>query len=92
MGLLSEQEKAYCRALEALGEKRYATADREFDACRAIFKDGKGFGIIALATKIMARLETEKTYNEKMQTEIEEALDHGEKAVIRGQGNQEKTR
>lgn len=92
MGLLTEQEKAYCRALEALGEKRYAVADREFDACRDLYADGPGFRIIAMATKIMARLENERAQAEEIQTDIEEAVDHGEKTVIRGQSEQEETR
>ena len=92
MGLLTEQEKAYCRALEALGAKQYAVADREFDTCRGLFEDGLGFQIIAAATKIMARLEIEKARIEKIQTEIEEAVCHGEKTVICGQGEQEETR
>jgi len=92
MGLLTEQEKAYCRALEALGEKHYAVADREFDACQELFEDGLGFRIIAAATKIMARLEAEKAQAERIQTEIEEAVCHGEKTVICGQSEQEETR
>jgi hypothetical protein len=92
MGLLTQQEKAYCRALAALGEKRYAAADREFDLCQALFADSLGFQIVAMATKILARLNEADTELSKIKTEIEEAVNHGQKAIICRQDRKEETR
>lgn len=92
MGLLTEQEKAYCRALEALTGKDYIAADLEFDACQALFEKSPGFNIVAVATKLLVKLEYEKTKLLKIQAEIEETDSHGEEAVVRRQGKQEETR
>ncbi len=92
-GLLTEQEKAYCRALEALTAKDYAAADREFDECKTLFEKSPGFNIVAVATKLLVRLEREKKNLAKIEAEIiEETERHGEKTVIFGQGEQEETR
>lgn len=90
--LLTEQEKAYCRALEALAAKDYAAADREFDVCNALFENSPGFNIVAVATKLLVRLEREKAKLSKTKAEIEETDRHGEEAIVCGQGKQEETR
>lgn len=90
--LLTEREKAYCRALEALAAGNYTAADREFDVCSALFEKSPGFNIVAVATKLLVRLQQEKTQLSKIETEIEETDRHGEEAIVRGQGEQEETR
>jgi hypothetical protein len=85
-GLLTEQEKAYCRALEALTAKDYAAADREFEGCKALFEKSSGFNIVAAATKLLVRLEQEKLRISKIDAEIEETDSHGEETVVRRQG------
>jgi hypothetical protein len=90
--LLTEQEKAYCRALEALATGDYAAADREFDVCSALFEKSSGFNIVAVATKLLVRLQQEKIKLSKIKNEIEETDRHGEETIVRGQGEQEETR
>jgi len=91
--MLSSEEKAYCRALEALRKKDYITADIEFDAAIQLYRESSGFRIMAQAAKILAELEQrEKQLQITKETIIEETVTHGEETVIRRQGFQEKTR
>ncbi|MEE9442822.1 MAG: hypothetical protein V3V99_09175 [candidate division Zixibacteria bacterium] len=89
--MLSFEEKAYCRALGALRNKDYISADKEFEASGNNFSGSQGLKIIKEATKLMAVLRIEKLKLEKTEIAIEENLSHGEKAVICGQNKQEKT-
>jgi len=89
--MLSKEEKAYCRALEALRNKDYITADKEFVNCSALFSESRGFKLISEATRMLVQLHREKEKLSKIETEIEEAVCHGEKTVICGQGEQEET-
>ncbi|MFH1699127.1 MAG: hypothetical protein ABIE07_00955 [Candidatus Zixiibacteriota bacterium] len=89
--MLSFEEKAYCRALEALHKKDYISADKEFEASGNEFSGSKGLKIIKESTKLMAVLRIEKLKLEKTEIVIEENLSHGKEAVICGQSQQEKT-
>jgi hypothetical protein len=89
--MLSFEEKAYCRALEALRNKDYISADKEFEASGDEFSGSRGLKIIKEATKLMALLRNEKLNFEKTRNEIKENLSHGEKTVVFGQSQQEKT-
>lgn len=90
--MLSGEEKAYCRALEALQNKDYQTADKEFDRCRELYAGSRGFHIIAEATRLLAFIRAEQQKLTKKETDIEEASCHGEETIVRGQSEQEKTR
>lgn len=87
--MLSLEEKSYCRALEALRKKDYITADKEFKACRSLFADSTGIKIISEATRILVVLQEEKQKLEINEERIQEAIRHGEKAIVCGQGKQE---
>lgn len=89
--MLTQEEKAYCRALEALKKKDYITADKEFGNCGAMFGESRGFQLISEATGMLVQLHKEKAKLLKIQTEIEEAVCHGKETVICGQGEQEET-
>jgi hypothetical protein len=90
--MLSLEEKAYCRALEALKKRDYVTADREFDNCASMFADSRGFKIISEAARMLARLRNEKSNTVNIKTEIKESVSHGEETIVCGQGEQEETR
>lgn len=85
--MLTHNEKAYCRGLEALRNKDYSEADKEFGKSRELFGDNKGFKIITEAVAMLAFLDDEK---KKMEIEIEENFNHGKKTIIRGQSLEEK--
>jgi TolA-binding protein len=89
--MLKKEEKAYCRALEALQNKDYTAADKEFESCSDLYADSQGFNIISEATKLLAELKREKKKFDKTENEIEEAVCHGEETVVCGQGQQEET-
>jgi len=90
--MLSVEEKAYCRALEALKRKDYVAAVQEFDACGPRFGDNRGFQIMSEAARLMVALRQECEQKQKIQNEIKEAISHGKETIIRGQGVQEETR
>jgi hypothetical protein len=90
--VLSKEEKAYCRALEALQKRDFGAADKEFSICRPMFADSRGFRIISEATGMLVQLQKEKEKLIKIKTEIKEAVCHGEETVVCGQGEQEETR
>jgi outer membrane protein assembly factor BamD (BamD/ComL family) len=90
--MLSKEEKAYCRALEALQNKDYQTADKEFERCRSLYADSKGFHIIAEATRMLAFIRAEQQKQTITASAIEETFSHGEETVVRGQSEQEETR
>jgi len=92
MAMITGEEKAYCRGLTALKEKNYAAADKEFDVCGAAYGKSGGFQIMAVATKLLARLQQEKTMILKTAHAIEEAVSHGKETVVCRQGEQEETR
>ncbi len=87
--MLSSDEKCYCRALEALRKKDYITADKEFEACRELFADSAGMKIISEATRILVALKDEKHKLNSIEETIQEAISHGEKAIVCGQSQQE---
>lgn len=87
--MLSPEEKSYCRALEALRKKDYITADKEFKACRSLFTGSKRVKIISEATRILVVLQEEKQKQKINEERIQEAISHGEKAIVCGQGEQE---
>jgi hypothetical protein len=89
--MLSREEKAYCRALEALQKKDYITADKEFGNCDSLFAESRGYKIISEATRLLVQLQKEKEQLSNIETEIEEAVCHGEETVVCGQGEQEET-
>jgi hypothetical protein len=92
MTMIPGPEKAYCRGLTALKEKDYAAADREFDACGAAYGKSGGFRIMAVATKLLARVQREKMMILKTTHAIEEAVSHGKETIVCRQGEQEETR
>ena len=57
--MLSPEEKAYCRGLEALKKKNYAAADKEFKECGELYGRGRGFKIIVEAVHLLAYLRQE---------------------------------
>ena len=89
--MLTPEEKAYCRALEALRKKDYITADKEFGNCGAMFAESRGFKVITEATRMLVQLHKEKTKLQKIQTEIKEAVSHGKETIVCGQGEQKET-
>jgi len=90
--MLTEEEKSYCRALEALRKKDYLAADTELKRCGRYLAQSRGLRIIAEAVAMLVRLEREKKKLTKNETEIEEAVCHGEETVVCGQGEQEEAR
>ena len=89
--MLTQEEKSYCRALEALKKKDYITADKEFDNCRGMFSESRGFKLISEATRMLVQLHKEKAKLSKIRTEIKESVSHGEETIVCGQGEQEET-
>jgi outer membrane protein assembly factor BamD (BamD/ComL family) len=88
---LNKEEKAYCRALEALRKKDYTTADKEFKICGQQYGKNQGFNIISQATKLLAYLRQRDGKLTKLETEIKESGTHGEETIVCGQGQQEKS-
>ncbi len=87
--MLSAEEKAYCRALEALRRKDYLSADKEFEACRSLFANNRGRQIITEAARLMVEVGREKRERENIKQFIEEASTNGKETNICGQGQQE---
>ena len=85
--MLTHNEKAYCRGLEALRNKDYPAADKEFRKSKELFGDNKGFKIITEAVAMLAFLYDEK---KKIEIEIEENHNHGKETIICGQSFKEK--
>jgi outer membrane protein assembly factor BamD (BamD/ComL family) len=81
-GILTPEEKAYCRGLEALRKKDYAVADKEFKACAKLHGDSRGFNIIAQAAGLMAVLQQEKVKISKLENHIRETAENGEETVV----------
>jgi hypothetical protein len=90
--MLSREEKAYCRGLEALRRNDYISADQEFTICGELYGSSRGFKIISEATRLLAMLQREKTRTKITDSTIQEAVQDGEKAIICGQGIEEETR
>ncbi|MCK5125577.1 MAG: hypothetical protein KAR42_04920 [candidate division Zixibacteria bacterium] len=89
--MLSFEEKSYCRALEALRKKDYITADKEFEACKSLYVDSAGIKIISEAVRTLVALRDEKKKLEKREITIQETVNHGEEAIVCGQGQQEES-
>lgn len=89
--MLSPEEKAYCRGLEALKLKDYAAADKEFETCREQYGHSQGFKIIAEATHLLTRLWREKQQAEIKKSDIKENSSHGEETIVCGQSLQEES-
>lgn len=87
--MLTKEEKAYCRALEALQNKDYIAAEMELGRCRVLFADSRGFKIISEATGMLVQLQKEKAKLTNNETQIKEAVCHGEETVVFGQSEQE---
>ena len=90
--MLSREEKAYCRGLEALKQRDFALAGKEFEACGELHGSSKGFRIVAEATRLLVVLAEEKQRLEKFKMTIKEASGHGKETVVRGQGIEKETR
>ncbi len=90
--MLSVEEKAFCRALEALKRRDFDGAVTEFDACGGRFDENKSIRIMAEATRLIVALRQEYERKQKIQNDIKEAINHGKEAIIRGQSIEEKTR
>jgi hypothetical protein len=90
--MLSAEEKAYCRALEALKRKDYGAAVEAFDSCGGRFGNNASFKIMAEAARLMVALREECERKQEIQNKIKEAISHGKETIIRGQGVQEETR
>ncbi|MCP4566166.1 MAG: hypothetical protein GY841_01160 [FCB group bacterium] len=88
---MSPEEKAYCRGLEALRQKDYPAADKEFETCREQYGQSQGFMIIAEATHLLMRLRQEKQQTEIKKNEIKENSSHGEETIVCGQSLQEES-
>lgn len=89
--MLSAEEKAYCRALEALRKKDYLSADKEFKACRSLFANNRGRQIITEAARLMVEIGREKSEQNRMNQFIEEAETNGKETIICGQGQQKES-
>ena len=87
--MLSPEEKAYCRGLEALKKKDYAAADKEFETCREQYGHSQGFMIIAEAAHLLTRLRQEKEPTEIKENDIKENSSYGEETIVCRQGLQE---
>ena len=92
MGILSPEEKAYCRGLEALRNKDFELADSEFRQCGEQYGESRGFSIIAEAAALMVLLRKEKKTKTTIKNRIQELSEYGEETIVCGQGEQEETR
>lgn len=82
--MLQSDEKAYCRALEALRKRDYVAANREFEAGGCRIGQSAGFRIIVEATRMLAELERrDLELDEIDSTTIKEIITHGEETIIR---------
>ncbi len=90
--MLTTEEKAYCRGLEALQRREYAVAVKELEACKSQFAGSQNFLIIAEAATLLAQLEEQKQKMRNAFHTSEEIESHGEEASIRGQGFEEEAR
>ena len=70
-------------------KKDYITADKEFEGCRDLYTESAGIRIISEATKILVAVADEKEKLKKVEKKIEETKNHGEKAIVCGQSEQE---
>lgn len=89
--MLSAEEKAYCRALEALRKKDYLSADKEFKACRSLFANNRGRQIITEAAHLMVEIGREKRERIRIKQFIKETAPDGKETVVCGQGQQEES-
>jgi hypothetical protein len=87
--MLSVEEKAYCRGLEALRRKDYAAAAAEFELCGERRTASPGFAIAAEATRLLAYVGEERRRMNEIDHIVKETPGHGKETIIRGQGLQE---
>lgn len=90
-GILTDEEKAYCRGLEALKGKNYVLANRELEICGNLYRESRGFTIIAEATRILACLNQDRERLAKIENKIKETSGYGKETVICGEGIEEET-
>jgi|GEM_PF-3586978 len=90
-GILTDEEKAYCRGLEALREKNYVSAYEEFEICGNLYSESRGFTIIAEATRILACLSQDRKRLEKIEKKIKETSGYGKETIILREGIEEET-
>lgn len=75
--MLSPEEKAYCRALEALTRRDYPAAISSFEKCGERFADNQRLQIMAQAARIICAVQEEKRLREFIESNIVEALLNG---------------
>jgi hypothetical protein len=75
--MLSPEEKAYCRALEALSRKEFESAVREFDLCGERLDGNYRLQIMAQAARILCVIQKEKRQRQSFESKIKESLLNG---------------
>lgn len=75
--MLTVEEKAYCRALEALCRKNFEIAVAEFEKCGERLDENKRLQIMAQAARIICVIREEKRQRETIESNIKEAQVNG---------------
>ena len=84
-GILSGQEKAYCRGLDALRKNDYIVADKFFKECSELHRGSHGFEIIAQATQMLVFIEGQKQ-KQHLTENTKEIEENGKETILLGQG------
>jgi hypothetical protein len=90
--VLTPQEKAYCRGLEALRRRDFIAADKEFAACGEQNTGRDRFSILIEATRLLAYIRMEKERLAKMENTLQETIHHGQETIVCRQGIEEEPR
>lgn len=90
--MLTPQEKAYCRGLEALRRKDFIAADKEFATCGEQTAGHDRFSILTEATRLLAYIRLEKDRLNKIENTLQETIHHGKETIICRQGIEEEPR
>ncbi len=82
--MLSDAEKAYCLALEALKRKDYPAASNHFDKAVPHFKNNREFNLLRQTTELLLAVKEErKKLDGEDMIELEEVLPYGEEKDFR---------
>lgn len=92
--MLDPSEKAYCRALQALGDKQYQRAAGFFDQAAEFFSDNQEFNLLRETAQLLVEVKKEIAVAEKRDDEtliIEEKFTDGQETILPGQVPEERS-
>jgi 2-polyprenyl-3-methyl-5-hydroxy-6-metoxy-1,4-benzoquinol methylase len=81
--MLTDSEKAYCRAIVALKNREYSSASGFFRMAENQFADNLKFRILKETNDLLLAVKDEIYELENSRIEIEEILDHGKETEFR---------